>query len=608
MLQSKFKISLLAIAMGFVLTGCGLDGDDGAIGAAGSQGPQGDPGTNGSDGQDGQNGQDGQSGQDASTGVTLSLVARAFLGAPGSAEIVQYHKESQTIYATNSANNSIAIIAAGSITAAALTDPINSINLSVASINLPATAGTVPLGKVTSIAISGDLLAVAVPAATKTDNGFILFYNGLANSAPAFLDSVEVGALPDSIAFTPDGGKLVVANEGEPNGDYSIDPEGTLSVIDILANGEPEETADTITFTSLNGTQAELEAQGMHFPNPDGLTINGNAITTTIAQDLEPEYVSTANGKAYVTLQENNGLAILDLEDLSVQVIGLGSKSWSGLNFDGQENGAVSFAKYEGLNGVYMPDSIANYEWKGATFLVTANEGDAREYFFDVADEAACTTAMGQSYDIDAGCLSYSDEVKLEELTAQAGSALETLQMDGRLNKLRVSKELGDADGNGEYESAYTYGARSFTIWDQNGLVVFDSGDDLERITASVHGAQFNNDNDVNEGDSRSENKGPEPEALTIGTIGERTYAFIGTERMSGIFVYDVTNPFEAFFADYIINRDLTEGSTANDVIGDLAPESIVFVPAADSATGVALIIVGNEVSGTVSVFQVTPN
>ena len=608
MLQSKFKISLLAIAMGFVLTGCGLDGDDGAVGEAGSQGPQGEPGANGTDGADGQDAQDGQSGQDASTGVTLSLVARAFLGAQGSAEIVQYHKESQTIYATNSATNSIAIIAAGSITSAELTNPINSTNLTIASINLPATVGTVALGQVTSIAISGDLLAVAVPAATKTDNGFILFYNGLANSAPAFLDSVEVGALPDSIAFTPDGGKLVVANEGEPNGDYSIDPEGTLSVIDILANGEPEETADTVTFTSLNGTQAELEAQGMHFPNPDGLTINGNEITTTVAQDLEPEYVSTAIGKAYITLQENNGLAILNLEDLSVKVIGLGSKNWSGLNFDGQENGAVSFAKYEGLNGVYMPDSIANYEWKGATFLVTANEGDAREYFFDVADEAACTTAMGQSYDADDGCLSYSDEVKLEDLTAQAGSALESLQMDGRLNDLRVTKELGDADGNGEYESAYTYGARSFTIWDQNGLVVFDSGDDLERITASVHGAQFNNDNDVNEGDSRSENKGPEPEAITVGTIGERTYAFIGAERMSGLFVYDVTNPFEAFFADYIINRDLTEGSTANDVIGDLAPESIVFVSAEDSATGEALIIVGNEVSGTVSVFQVTPN
>jgi DNA-binding beta-propeller fold protein YncE len=608
MLQSKFKISLLAIAMGFVLTGCGLDGDDGDTGAAGTQGPQGDAGIDGGNGENGQNGQNGLDGQDASTGVSLSLIARASLGAQGAAEIVQYHKATQTIYATNSATNSIAIIAAGSITSAELSNPINLINLVVSSINLPATVGTVPLGNVTSIAIFGNLLAVAVPAATKTDNGFVLFYNGLDNSAPAFLDSVEVGALPDSIAFTPNGGKLVVANEGEPNGDYSIDPEGTLSVIDILASGEPEETAEMVTFTSFNGTQAALEAQGMHFPNPSGSTINGNAITVTVAQDLEPEYVSTTNEKAYITLQENNGLAILDLEDLSLQVIGLGSKSWSELNFDGQENGAVSFAKYEGLNGVYMPDSISNYEWKGATFLVTANEGDAREYFFDVADEAECTAAMGQSYDVDDGCLAYSDEVKLKDLTAQAGSALETLQMDGRLDDLRVTSVLGDADGNGEYESAYTYGARSFTIWDQNGLVVFDSGDDLERITASVHGAQFNNNNDENEGDSRSENKGPEPEAITVGKIGERTYAFIGAERMSGIFVYDVTNPFDAFFADYVINRDLTEGSTANDVIGDLAPESIIFVEGEFSATGEALIIVGNEVSGTVSVYQVTPN
>ncbi len=605
MLQSKFRISLLALAMSFVLTGCGLDGDDGTIGETGSQGPQGDPGTGGGDGGDGTDGTDGT---DASTGVSLMLVARATLGAQGSAEIVQYHKESQTIYATNSANNSIAIIAAGSITSNELTNPISSSNLSVTSINLPATAGTVALGNVTSIAISNDLLAVAVSAATATDNGFVLFYNGLENSAPAFLDSIEVGAMPDSIAFTPDGGKLVVANEGEPNGDYSIDPEGTISVIDILANNEPEETADTIDFTSFNGTQAELEAQGMHFPNPTGSTINGNAITVSVAQDLEPEYVSTTNGKAYVTLQENNGLAIVDLEDLSVQVLGLGSKSWSGLDFDGQENDAVSFAKYEGLNGVYMPDTITNYEWKGATFLMTANEGDARAYFFDVADEAACTAANGQSFDVTDGCLAYSDEVRLEDLSAQAGSELEALQADGRLNDLRVTSVLGDADGNGEYESAYTYGARSFTIWDQNGLVVFDSGDDFERITASIHGAEFNNDNDVNAGDSRSANKGPEPEALAVGSIGDRTYAFIGAERMSGIFVYDVTNPFDAFFADYMINRDLTEGSTVNNGIGDLAPESLLFVAAEDSATGEALVIVGNEVSGTVSVYQVTPN
>lgn len=608
MLQSKFKISLLALAMGFFLTGCGLDGDDGAIGETGSQGPQGDPGADGGDGEDGQDGQDGQDGEDASTGVVLSLVARASLGAQGSADSVQYHKETKTIYATNSSNNSIALITAGSITSTELTNPTSSINMGVTSINLPATAGTVALGSVTSIAISNNLLAVAVPAATSTDNGFILFYNGLDNSAPAFLDSVEVGAMPKSIAFSPDGGKLVVANEGAPNGDYSIDPEGSLSVIDILANDEPEETAEMVTLASLNGTEADLAAQGMHFPNPNGMTINGNVITTTVAQDLEPEFVSATNKKAYITLQENNGLAILDLEDLSVEVMGLGSKSWSGLNFDGQANAAVSFDKYEGLNGVYMPDAVANYEWKGATFLVTANEGQAREYYFDVADEAACTAANGQAYDAVKGCLAYSDKVSLGELTAEAGSALETLQMDGRLNDLSVTSVLGDADGNDEYESAYSYGARSFTIWDQNGLVVFDSGEELERITASVHGAQFNNAEAVNEGDASSASKGPEPDAITVGTIGDRTYAFIGSETMGGIFVYDVTNPFDAFFADYVINRDLTEGSTVNDVIGDLAPESIIFVNAEDSATDEALIVVGNQISGSVSVYQVTPN
>ena len=307
-------------------------------------------------------------------------------------------------------------------------------------------------------------------------------------------------------------------------------------------------------------------------------------------------------------MQENNGVLVRDLEDLSFEVVGLGFKDWDDLNIDANEDGAVSFGQYEGLYGVYMPDTIANYDWKGGTFLVTANEGDAREYFFDAADEAACLAAGGLSFDAEDGCLSYTDEVKLEDLTAEAGSLLESLQVDGQINGLRVTDVLGDADGDGEYDTAYAYGSRSFTIWDQNGLVVYDSGDDFERITASVHGAQFNNNDDENEGDSRSENKGPEPEALTVGTIGNRTYAFIGLERMGGIMVYDVTNPYDVQFADYVINRDLTEGLSLADIIGDLAPESLVFVSSADSPTGQPLLITGNEVSGTVSVWEITPN
>ena len=600
--QSKFKYGVLALLISAALTGCGLDGDDGAQGETGAQGPQGEQGEAGSDGAD------GVDGSDASLGVSLDVVARAFLGNLTSAEIVQYHADTQTIYATNGETNAIAVIAADTVSTTAMSDPINTTNLTVSDITLPADIDGVTLGSLTSIAISGDLMAVAVPADVKTDNGYVLFYNGLDTSAPVFLDSVVVGALPDMVTFTPDGGKVLVANEGEPSDDYTIDPEGSISVINILASGEPEETASSVSFTGFNGSQDDLVAQGMMFPNPSGRTIKGVDIATTVAQDLEPEYITATNDVAYVSLQENNGLAILDLEELTVEIVGLGVKSWSDLNIDIQEDGSVSFGQYDGLYGVYQPDTIANYSWKDATFIVTANEGDAREYFFDSADEATCLSEGGLEFDEDDGCLAFIDEVKVEDLTAEANSELADLQANGEADDLRVTNAMGDADGNGEYDAAYAYGSRSFTIWDQNGLAVYDSGDDFERITASVHGASFNNGDDANEGDSRSENKGPEPEALTVGVIGDRTYAFVGTERMGGIFVYDVTNPYDVQFADYIINRDLTEGLEATDVIGDLAPESLVFVSADDSASGVPLLLVGNEVSGTVTVWQITQN
>ena len=594
--RNKFKYGLLAFLVSAALTGCGLDGDDGAQGETGAQGPQGEQGDPGSDGSDG---------TDASIGIAMDIVGRAFLGNQTSAEIVQYHSATSTIYATNGETNTIAVIDASGVNTATMSDPINTTTLTSTTIALPADINGVALGSLTSIAISGDLMAVAVPADVKTDNGFVLFYNGLDSSAPAFLDSVEVGALPDMVTFTPDGGKVLVANEGEPSDDYTVDPEGSISVINILASGEPEETGTTVGFSALNGSEAELMAQGMMFPNPAGRTINGTAITSTVAKDLEPEYITATNDVAYVSLQENNGLAILDLEELTVDVVGLGTKSWAGLNIDIQENDAVSFGQYTGLYGVYQPDTIANFTWKDATFIVTANEGDAREYFFEAADEAACTAAGGVDFDEDDGCLAYTDEVKVEDLTAAANSELAMLQATGEADNLRVTSAMGDADGDGEYDAAYAYGARSFTIWDQNGLVVYDSGDDFERITASVHGAQFNNGDDENASDSRSENKGPEPEALTVGQVGDRTYAFIGTERMGGIFVYDVTNPYDVQFAEYVINRDLTEGLTSDDVIGDLAPESLVFVNAEDSPSGVPLLVVGNEVSGTVTVWQI---
>lgn len=591
MILSKFKVSLLALTIAGMLSGCSLDGDDGDDGATGAQGAA---------------GVDGTDGADATLGVDLAVIGRVSLEAEGAAEIVQYDVATNTIYVTNSQSNTVAMVSTADLTNTALTSPITDLNMVVGTeISLASEIDGVALDGLTSIALSGDLLAVAVPADEKADNGYVLFYTGVASSTPTFLKAVEVGNLPDMVTFTPDGSKVLVANEGEPSGDYTVDPEGSIAVI-AVDSGVPADSSTILDFTAFNTDKADLMEMGMHFPNPEGRTINGVTITTSVAQDLEPEYITTSDSTAYVTLQENNGIAIVDLETMDIDVVGLGFKDWSELYIDAQEDGEVSFGMYEGLYGVYMPDTITMYTWKGADFLLTANEGDAREYFIsEDTTEEDCTAAGGQDFD-DGECLAFTEEVKIKKMTAEPGSALEALLANGETDDLRATNALGDADGDGEYDAAYSYGARSFTIWDKNGLVVFDSGDDFERITASIYGSAFNNGDDENEGDSRSENKGPEPEALTVGTVGDRTYAFIGLERMGGIFVYDITNPYDASFKEYINNRDVTEGLVVSDAIGDLAPESLLFVAEEDSVTGEAMLIVGNEVSGTVAVYSVT--
>lgn len=601
------KRTLLSIAVVALLAGCsgddGQQGQTGATGDTGAQGPQ------------------GSAGQDVTLGVSMEIVGRALLNPEdpeGAAEIVQYHGATQTVFAINSAADvpTVEIMDISGLGTNALSNPQTDINLTSTQLLLETTANDIKLGSPNSIAISGDWMAIAMAAEAHADNGVVLFYNGLDAGIPAFVKAVTVGNLPDMVTFTPDGSKALVANEGEPSGDYSVDPEGSIAVINMV-DGMPADTATIVDFSAFNTQQAALEAQGMHFPNPSGRNINGADIDISVAQDLEPEYIAATNDTAFVALQENNGLAILDLATNNVQVIGLGFKDWSGLMIDGMEDGGVSFGTYDNLYGMYQPDTIATYNWNGANFVVTANEGDAREYFFDTLgedgtqSEAACTLAGGQDFDEDDGCLSYTDETQARRLSYAPGSALETAAGDDPrdfdfaafpIGRLNVTSEIGE--NNGVYDNIYAYGARSFTIWDSNGLVVFDSGDDFERITASVHGSQFNNNDDENEGDSRSANKGPEPEALAIGNVGERTYAFIGLERMGGIFVYDITNPYNTQFIEYVINRDTTEGA---DIAGDLAPEGMTFVSAQDSPGGNPLLIVGNEISGTVSIWQVTP-
>ncbi|MCK8137247.1 choice-of-anchor I family protein [Pseudoalteromonas sp. 2CM28B] len=595
------KRSLIALSLISILTGCSLDGDDGQDGTQGIQGEQGTAGLNGTNG------------TNANSALNISLVGRAVLNAQspeGAAEIVAYQASKKWIYAINSSGDEavVNIIPADTFDTAALVKDNEGI---VSATNLTSTI-TLTLndntpGDANSIAIdeNNQMLAVAMAAKNVGEAGQIAFYD-ISGDTPAFIKNVPAGFLPDMVTFNHDGTKVVVANEGEPNGDYSIDPEGSVSIINIV-EGVVADTAANIDFTTYNSQQAELESDGFVFANPTGRTISGNVINTTVAMDLEPEYVSISkdNKYAYVSIQENNGLAIINLEDNSVELKALGFKDWSDLQIDASDkDGGVNFKSYPGLYGMYQPDTISSFSWKGANFIVSANEGDAREYFFDVTDEADCTAKGGLDYDEDDGCLAYIDESRVEDLTLAAN--FDYLNNDDDdIGRLKVSTVKGDTNDDGQYESLYAYGARSFTIWDSNGLVVFDSGDDIGRITASVHGEAFNNNEDENEGDTRSDDKGAEPEALTIGTIDERTFAFIGLERMGGIMVYDITNPYDVQFEDYFYNRGVIEGA---DITGDLAPEGMVFVTAEQSATGEPLLIIGNEISGSIAVWQIAAN
>ena len=593
-----FKKSIIALSLISVLTGCSLDGDDGQNGSQGLQGEQGTDGIN------------GLNGINANSALNINLVGRGVLNAQspeGAAEIVAYQASKKWIYAINSSGDDavINILPVDTFDTAALVKDnegvISATNLT-SVITLPLNENT--QGDANSIAIdeNNNLLAVAMAAESTGDEGQIAFYD-ISGESPVFIKNVTVGFLPDMVTFTHDGAKAVVANEGEPSGDYSVDPEGSISIIDIT-NNVIADTAINIDFKAYNNKQTELEAQGVVFANPNGRTINGNLINTTVAMDLEPEYVSISkdNKYAYVSIQENNALAIVNLQDNSLELKGLGFKEWSSLQLDASDkDGGVNFKSYPGLYGMYQPDTISSFSWKGANFIVTANEGDAREYFFDTTDEADCIAKGGLDYDEDDGCLAYIDESRVEDLTLAAN--FDYLNNDDNdIGRLKVTTIKGDTNNDGQYESLYAYGARSFTIWDSNGLVVFDSGDDIGRITASVHGEAFNNNEDENKGDSRSDDKGAEPEALTIGKIDDRTFAFIGLERMGGIMVYDITNPYNVQFEDYFYNRGLIKDA---NITGDLAPEGMVFVPAEQSATGNPLLIVGNEISGSIAVWEI---
>jgi 5'-nucleotidase len=447
-------------------------------------------------------------------------------------------------------------------------------------------------GVANSVAVRADGLGVAAfEAPVKTDPGNLVFFDAAATDAEsAVLGTVEVGALPDMVTFSKDGAYAVVANEGEPADDYSIDPEGSVSVVSLpdTVTAPAQEAARTATFHDYeaDGSRTLPGDVRVFGPRPHG-------DDKPISRNLEPEYIAVDGGTAYAALQEANAVAVVDLASASVTDIwplGFKDHGVHGSGLDASDRGGtIDIATHPGLKGVYMPDGIQSYAAGGQTYLVTANEGDAREWG-DFIDEARVKD-LG-----DDGLAAICAESPLAALTG-----------DADLGRLNVVTDLGIADGADCYSELYAYGGRSFSIWTPDGTRVFDSGDDFEQITAAAIPEFFNSGHDESVLDSRSDAKGPEPENVAIGSVGDRVYAFVGLERVGGIMVYDITDPAASRFVTYVNNRDFASAGEAGlATAGDLGPEGIAFIPAESSTTGEPLLAVGNEVSGTTTVFEIT--
>jgi 2',3'-cyclic-nucleotide 2'-phosphodiesterase / 3'-nucleotidase / 5'-nucleotidase len=429
-----------------------------------------------------------------------------------------------------------------------------------------------------SVAVHDGLVAVAVQDAVKTDPGRVAFFD--VDGTP--LASVAVGALPDMLAFTPDGRRVVVANEGEPNDGYSVDPEGSVSIIDVVR------TAAGLDLTVRTADFRAYDVGGSrHALLPDAVRVFGPG--ASVAQDLEPEYVAiSADGRtAWVALQENNALAIVDLETarvVAIHALGFKDHRVAGAGLDASDrDGAIAIRPWPAY-GMYMPDGIAVLDWQGATYVLSANEGDARDYE------------------------TFSEEARVKDLVLDptAFPNAEALQADERLGRLTVTTTLGDDDGDGRYEALYAFGARSFSVWTARGDLLFGSGDQFEQITAARIPAYFNANNDENGADtleSRSDNKGPEPEGVTVGFVDGVPFAFIVLERIGGVMIYDLTDPTAPTFAGYTNHRDF-EADAESAAALDLGAESSIFIAAEDSPTGAPLLVVANEVSGTTSSFE----
>jgi hypothetical protein len=547
----------------------------------------------------------------AATGISLEYLGRANSGSGlGGSEISAYDVKSKRLFVTNGAKNAIDFFD--------ISDPISPVFLK--TVNL-ATLGVTGIQSVASKA--GYVAAAASVDGNNQAAGKIFLMDMDGNIDNRAATGVVVGSLPDSVHFSPDGKYLLSANEGEPK-DYCLtdgalptttDPYGSVSIIDVTAKTL---AAITLDFSDFNDKAADIRTAGGRIYGPGA----------TVAQDVEPEYIAISGDskKAFVTLQENNSVAEIDLTTKKVvQLMGLGYKDFNAVgngldpsDQDSSSNSGINIANWP-VKGMYEPDAIATFtDAAGNHYFATANEGDAREYKCLLG---GLSSGSAQAEDARVSAVGVDGTI--------LASTLATNSNLGRLGMTRFEPATYTNGGTAltatsstDFTSLYTLGARSLSIWKSptgtnsiaGATLVGDTGDVIEKKIAELLPTYFNADWNTSTGtpntkDSRSDNKGPEPEGLAVAKVFGRTVAFVGLERVGGVMAFDITAPSKPEYLTYT-NSSLFTGvagaNFANGVsAGDVSPEGVLFIKASESPTGDPLVVVAHELSGTTAIYKV---
>jgi len=467
-------------------------------------------------------------------------------GGATAAEISAYDSKTKKLFVVNAVKGAIDVIN--------MEDPYN-LTYEQEIVITPYGAG------VNSVSVKNGLLAAAIESSPKTDAGKVVVWSTADLSERAV---VTVGALPDMVTFSPDGKFIVSANEGEPSEDYALDPHGSISIIRV-----PGFAVTTLDFSSYNGQAASLIKNGFRMPGPAG---------TTVAQDTEPEYVaiSADSRTAFVTLQENNSVARVDLLSRRIEKIlplGYLDHSLPSNSLDPSDrNSGVLYGNFP-VRGLYLPDAITAFQCGWSSLFITANEGDSR--LRPTSDDALPPMEEGDLF---------NEESRVKDVTLDpvAFPAAAELRTDAQLGRLKITNRQGDTDGDGDFDQLYSFGTRSFTIRDgATNKIIYESGNALEQFL--LEQAPYLYD------DGRSDDKGAEPESVTVGKIGPRTIAFVGLERADAVVVVDVTNPGTPVYLQVLQTGD--------------APEGLLFIPASESPIKKSLLVTSCEGDGTVQVF-----